>query len=125
MIVLRDNGDNPGKAQNVLAVGHCRSGRFIRIPVAPKVWKKSKAQVNVFQRFPLYETANAKWLTAILQLDQVEAEPKSAVHLNGPVANVILSILEGSYTLIADVLQPRRLIDESKNERGIVSAEPA
>ena len=75
MIVRSDDGDNPGQAQHVPAVCHCGSGRFMGIAIAPEIGKKGEAQVNVLQRLPLDETADAQRRCAVAQLDQAQAKP--------------------------------------------------
>src|SRR6185312_1085303 len=95
------------------------------IPIAPKPGQKGKSEIDVIQPLALDEAADPDGLTTVLQLDDVEPEPSSLIHGHRAVFDVAERILLCLDTLVTDEPDPRRLIHELENERGIAGIEPA
>src|SRR6266511_48922 len=92
VIVRRSHGYNPIQAECALPIRHHGGGRLIGVSVAPKFRKKREAEINIFQGFPFYQTADSNRGSILLQFNQVQPEAETLITLNRPFQNVITSV---------------------------------
>ena len=71
-------------------------------------------------RTTLDETADSNGNSDFLELRQVQSEAQQRIHRNRSVRQIGLRMVERSHAIIANELQPARVIQEPENERRIV-----
>jgi hypothetical protein len=86
---------------------------------------KAKPDVDVRQRIPLDEAADPDRYGAVAELCQVQAVAQAGVHVERTPGEVSARVLERAHALVADELEPRRLVDEAQDERCIVEGKAA
>src|SRR5689334_8610466 len=125
VVVWRQDGNDPTEPQHLSSVRHDRSGGLERITAAPELWKQCEAQIDVFERVPLDESAHADELSIRLQFDRVETKTHSVIHRNRSILDITPCIVERLHAPVTDEADPGGLIQQVKNEFGIVDVEPA
>lgn len=86
---------------------------------APELRHEAEANIRMRQTISLNQSTHAHRPSLFPGFDQIHSEAKNSVDSNKICPNIRIRILRRSDSLVADILQPRRLVQKPAQKKGV------
>ena len=101
-------------------MGHHRRGRLPGETLTPKFFEERETKIDVLEHVALEQPANAEEFPIGFSNYGEEPEPAAGIHRDRALREIALRVSRRAHAAVADELEPRGLIYQFENRRGIV-----
>jgi hypothetical protein len=101
------------------------SGSLVRISLTPIRRQEREPYIRSVQVITLHQSANSHRACRIFQFNGAQAEPKTCIHRNRALNDVVRRIINSFYAPIADEAEPRWLVHQRQYEPSICNRHAA
>lgn len=116
MIVDRGDCQDAFQLQGVPCESQYCVSRFECISTSPEGFEKCKSDVDVIEPIAFNQSAQTDRGVGRTKFRQIQSEPQATIHVLGTTGDVRRSFVSRVHIFVADVAQPRWVVEQRENE---------